>query len=105
MKTLTNLSGVLTESNFVEPPVYHHNCGETHEVNVRSNSDPSTPDPLPLGKKGVYHRFFRTGPAGVILSNGKASVVIPREELWKLAEKYEPLLAVPERVEVPDTVK
>lgn len=98
MKTLTNLSAIISDTNFTEPPVYHHNCGETFEVPIASA------DGSPLPRKGIYHRFTRTGPGGLIFSNGKVSIVIPKDELWKLAEKAEPLLAVPKTLEVPKAV-
>lgn len=94
MKTLTNLNATVTETPFQEPPVYHHNCGETFTIDLPPDSKLENQNPTP-GRKGVYQRFMRSGPAGVILSNGKTSIVIPKDELWKLAEKHEPLLAVP----------
>jgi hypothetical protein len=89
MKTLIDLTASCRDTNFREPAVFHHNNGETHEV--------KTVD----GRKGVYQRFIRSGPAGIILSDGKVSVVIPKAELWKLAEKAEPLLSVPKVLTVP----
>lgn len=94
MKTITNLTATVIDTNFQEPPVYHHNCGDTHAVPLKNAPD----------RKGIYTRFLRTGPAGVILSNGKVSVVIPKDELWKIAEKAEPLLAVPAALSVPEEV-
>lgn len=87
MKTLTNLTATLKETDFREPHCHHHNIGDHHTV------------PTAEGKTGVFARHLRVGPAGIIFSDGKTSVVIPKEELWKLIEKHEPALAVPNRIE------
>lgn len=89
MKTLTNLTARLSETDFREPPVHHHHIGITHAVKTTD------------GRDGFYSRFMRVGPAGIIFSNGKASLVVPADELWKLAESHEPDLAIPEKIEVP----
>lgn len=83
MKILTNLTATVIEGSFEEPPCHHHHVGEHHEI--------------PNGDKPpmVYARALRVGPKGIILINGTHKLVIPKEELWKLAEKYEPNLGIP----------
>lgn len=89
MITLTKLTAILAETDFHEGPGHHHNVGTTHDVETTD------------GRKGVFTRYLRTGPEGIIFSAGKAAVLIPTAELWKLVEKADPNLAVPKKIVVP----
>ena len=89
MKVLTNISGTPKDIDWREPHCHHQHIGQSHRVNA------------PDGEKHAdYSRAMRVGPAGIIFTNGKVSFVIPEDELWKAAEKYEPGLCVP--VSVPN---
>ena len=86
MKTLTKISATAVETDFREPHCHHHTIGQSHQV------------PTFDGKHANYSRVMRVGPAGIIFTNGKQSLVIPEAELWAIAERHEPGLAVPSGV-------
>ncbi|HXT10843.1 MAG TPA: hypothetical protein VN873_04705 [Candidatus Angelobacter sp.] len=89
MKTIINLTGAAGANDFTEPPFHHHNNGETHQVTGKGKSKPA-----------VFVRVIRSGPAGIIFTNGKTSIAITKEELWKLVEQFEPDLKIPQTLEV-----
>jgi hypothetical protein len=83
MKTLTNLSGTISETNFIEPHIHHHVLGQSNKIQGED------------GARVCYPRVIRCGPAGFVFTDGKTSLVIPIEALWAVAEKYEPALKTP----------
>jgi hypothetical protein len=81
MKTLTNLKSDCIESDFKEAQVHHAVYGE---------------EP----KKG-FSRSYRVGPEAIRFVQGKESVVIPMNELWKLVESVNPAFIPKDTSELP----
>ena len=68
MKVLKHLTATATDEVYTEPLIHHHTVG------------------FDLGD-GAF-RSLRLGPKGLVLTDGKAEVAIPAEELARLAEPH-----------------